>query len=135
MELEMKQRVTTQAIYGSNANTAPVAVPVAAHAVPEHAPVKEKIVEAVKPAHTAEVELHNVKMKENLDQAIQQLNELMRDGGRNLSFAKDEALGITVILVKKQDTGEVIRQIPTEAAIKVAHSLKALKGLLLNEKV
>jgi len=34
-----------------------------------------------------------------------------------------------VIVVKKQDTGEVIRQIPNEVVIKVAHSLDKLKGL------
>jgi len=35
-------------------------------------------------------------------------------------------------VVKKQDTGEVIRQIPNEVVIKVAHSLDKLKGLFFN---
>jgi len=40
-----------------------------------------------------------------------------------------------VITVKNSHTGEVIRQIPDEAVMRVAHSLHDLKGLLLNEKV
>ena len=73
-------------------------------------------------------------MKKNLDQAIGQLNDNMRDGGRNLAFAMDETLGRPIIVVKKEDTGEVIRQIPNEVVIKVAHNLDKLKGLLFNTR-
>jgi flagellar protein FlaG len=66
--------------------------------------------------------------------SIRQLNDSMRDGGRNLAFAMDEVLGRPVIVVKKQDTGEVIRQIPNEVVIKVAHSLDKLKGLFFNAR-
>jgi uncharacterized FlaG/YvyC family protein len=38
-----------------------------------------------------------------------------------------------VILVKNQDSGEVIRQIPNEVVIKVAHSIEDLKGILHND--
>jgi len=82
----------------------------------------------------AEVKVDSEKMKQNLDQAIRQLNDSMRDGGRNLAFAMDEVLGRPIIVVKKQDTGEVIRQIPNEVVIKVAHSLDKLKGLFFNSK-
>ncbi len=82
----------------------------------------------------SEVKVDPEKMKQNLDQAIRQLNDSMRDGGRNLAFAMDEVLGRPVIVVKKQDTGEVIRQIPNEVVIKVAHSLDKLKGLFFNSK-
>jgi len=71
-------------------------------------------------------------MKQNLDQAIRQLNDNMRDGGRNIAFSMDEVLGRPIILVKKQDTGEVIRQIPDEAIVKMAHNLDKLKGLIFS---
>ena len=82
----------------------------------------------------AEISVDPEKMKQSLDQAIRQLNDSMRDGGRNLAFAMDEVLGRPVIVVKKQDTGEVIRQIPNEVVIKVAHSLDKLKGLFFNAR-
>jgi uncharacterized FlaG/YvyC family protein len=36
-------------------------------------------------------------------------------------------------LVKNQQSGEVIRQIPSEVVIKVAHSIEDLKGMLHNQ--
>ena len=63
------------------------------------------------------------------------LNQVMRDGGRNIGFSIDHSLNGPVITVRKDDTGEVIRQIPNAAAINVAHSIDALKGLLLNAKI
>ena len=90
---------------------------------------------ATAPIPKAEINVNVEQMKKNLDQAIGQLNDNMRDGGRNLAFAMDETLGRPVIVVKKEDTGEVIRQIPNEVVIKVGHSLDAIKGILLNERI
>jgi flagellar protein FlaG len=38
-----------------------------------------------------------------------------------------------VVLVKNADTGEVVRQIPNEVVVRIAHSIEAFKGLLHNE--
>lgn len=90
---------------------------------------------ATAPIPKAEINVNVEQMKKNLDQAIGQLNDNMRDGGRNLAFAMDETLGRPVIVVKKEDTGEVIRQIPNEVVVKVAHSIEDLKGMLHNEVI
>ncbi len=95
-------------------------------------PASTGVAIATAPVHKAEIKVNVEQMKKNLDQAIGQLNDNMRDGGRNLAFAMDEVLGRPVIVVKKGDTGEVIRQIPNEVVIKVAHNLDKLKGLLFN---
>ena len=89
---------------------------------------------ATAPIPKAEINVNVEQMKKNLDQAIGQLNDNMRDGGRNLAFAMDETLGRPVIVVKKEDTGEIIRQIPNEVVIKVAHNMEKLKGLLFNTR-
>ena len=89
---------------------------------------------ATAPIPKAEIKVNVEQMKKNLDQAIGQLNDNMRDGGRNLAFAMDETLGRPVIVVKKEDTGEIIRQIPNEVVIKVAHNIEKLKGLLFNTR-
>ncbi|MSQ64732.1 MAG: flagellar protein FlaG [Limnohabitans sp.] len=90
-------------------------------------------------SHTApaksEVPVDMERMKQNLEVTIGRLNEQMRDGGRNVTFAMDEALGRPIVVVRNEDTGEVIRQIPNEAVVKVAHNIEALKGLLLNKKI
>ena len=98
------------------------------------APAAAGVAMATAPIPKAEIKVNVEEMKKNLDQAIGQLNDNMRDGGRNLAFAMDESLGRPIIVVKKEDTGEVIRQIPNEVVIKVAHNLDKLKGLLFNTR-
>ena len=83
----------------------------------------------------SEVPVDMERMKQNLEVTIGRLNEQMRDGGRNVTFAMDEALGRPIVVVRKEDTGEVIRQIPNEVVVKVAHNIEALKGLLMNKKI
>jgi flagellar protein FlaG len=72
-------------------------------------------------------------MRANLKDSIHKLNESMRDGGRNLNFHIDDKVGGPVVLVKNADTGEVVRQIPNEVVVRIAHSIEAFKGLLHNE--
>ena len=83
----------------------------------------------------SEVPVDMERMKQNLEVTIGRLNEQMRDGGRNVTFAMDETLGRPIVVVRKEDTGEVIRQIPNEVVVKVAHNIEALKGLLMNKKI
>ena len=72
--------------------------------------------------------------REELSKAIEHLNEMMRKQGRDLSFSMDDKLNRTIIQVRSATTGEVVRQIPDETVLKVAHSIEAFKGLLLNER-
>ncbi len=82
------------------------------------------------------IQVDTEEMKKNLALAINQLNEMMRDGGRNLTFQIDPSRkGQPVVVVRKEDTGEVIRQIPNPEVLKVAHSIDALKGLLMNKQI
>lgn len=73
------------------------------------------------------------KLQENLKEAIEQLNKQLADSGRTLGFRMDDVLNSPVVTVKSTKTGEVIRQIPSEAVIKAAHTFDQLKGLLVDE--
>lgn len=84
------------------------------------------------PIHKAEIKVDTERNQKNLEAAISQLNDSMRDGGRGLNFSADKALGRPVVTVTNQETGEVIRQIPNEVIVRVAHSIENIKGLLLN---
>jgi len=75
------------------------------------------------------------KLRSNLKAAIDSLNKQMADSGRQLGFHLDDALNGPVVTVKNSKTGEVIRQIPNEAVVKVAHTFESLKGLLHNSVV
>ncbi len=90
---------------------------------------------AVTTPKKAEIQIDPEAMRKNLEEAISRINEMVSDGGRGLQFSIDNAMNSPVILVKNRQSGEVIRQIPNEVVIKVAHSIEALKGLLHNEAV
>lgn len=68
----------------------------------------------------------------NMREAVERLNRQMQDSDRDLNFSVDEASDRVVITVKSTSTGEVIRQIPDQALLRVAHNIEDIKGLLYN---
>jgi flagellar protein FlaG len=104
------------------------AAPAAAAAppTPEDAPK----VQAPKPV---DIKVDTQALKEKLMESIQHLNQAMRDGGRNLNFHMDDAVGAPVVTVKNADTGEVVRQLPNEVVVRIAHNIEEFKGLLHNK--
>ena len=73
--------------------------------------------------------------RSNLEDAIGRINEMVSDGGRGLHISIDDKMDTPVIVVKNSESGEVVRQIPSEVVIKVAHSIEDLKGMLHNQAV
>jgi flagellar protein FlaG len=70
------------------------------------------------------------KMMAKMQEAVTQLNKMAINSGRGLNFQADPKLGRHVITVTNTETGEVVRTIPTDVAIRVAHGIEDLKGLL-----
>ncbi len=73
------------------------------------------------------------KMQQQLNDAVDHLNKMMEDGKRGLGFSVDNKLNMTIVTVKDTNTGEVVRQIPSEAVIRVAHQIEDLKGVLYSK--
>ncbi|MET0534939.1 MAG: flagellar protein FlaG [Steroidobacter sp.] len=65
-------------------------------------------------------------------QAARQLETFMESMNRYLEFRVDQDSGRTVVTVKDKTTGDVVRQIPTEEVLRLAHNLggKGRTGLL-----
>ena len=72
------------------------------------------------------------KSAERLSEVIEDLNQRIESLGRNLGFRIDDKVNRSIVTVVNRDTGEVVRQIPTEVVIRVAHSIEDLKGLLFD---
>jgi flagellar protein FlaG len=72
-------------------------------------------------------------LRDNIALAVKKLNEQVQSNGRGLNFAMDEVLNRPVITVRSTSTGEVVRQIPTEVVLKVAHNIEEMKGLLMDQ--
>jgi flagellar protein FlaG len=113
----------------------PRSTPLPASSEPVRHELTPKAAAPVVPKPATELIADSERMRHNLDAAIEHINSVMRDGGRNLSFSIDPSLGRPIVVVRKEDTGEVIRQFPNEVVIKVAHSIDALKGVLLNKEI
>jgi flagellar protein FlaG len=74
--------------------------------------------------------------REELGQAVSQLNDFVQNVQRDLQFEVDNDLGQTIVKVVDQQTQEVIRQIPDEVALRLAEKLQQDEPLtLFNIKV
>ena len=72
--------------------------------------------------------------QQQYEQVVDQLNRQMQADNRNLRFGVDRRINTFVITVTDKNTGDVVRQIPAESVLRVAHSIENLKGVLYNEK-
>ncbi len=95
-------------------------------AIPENSSTKAE--EPFKPKFDPE------RLQAMLRDVVDRLNEQMRDGHRDLGFSVDSRTNTFVVTVKNTNTGEVIRQIPSEVVINVAHSIEDLKGLIFSDE-
>lgn len=80
----------------------------------------------------ASPKISSAQSRANIQEAVERLNRQMQDTGRNLNFAIDQAADRVVITVRNTNTGEVVRQIPDESLLRVAHNIEDIKGLLHN---
>ena len=71
--------------------------------------------------------------RRTLQEASEHLNKQMQRNSRDLSFSVDDVAN-KIVLTVKNSQGEVVRQIPSEVALRVAHNLEDVKGLLQDEK-
>ncbi len=82
------------------------------------------------PSPRAKLPTDAQKMVQQYQQVVDQLNRQMQADDRNLRFGVDRKINTFVITVTDKLSGEVVRQIPPESVIRVAHSIENLKGVL-----
>ena len=71
---------------------------------------------------------------ERVDRSIDTLNKRMEELGRAVRFSKNREFDREIITVVNPDSGDIVRQIPPEYAIRVSEGLKSLRGLLFDDK-
>ena len=72
---------------------------------------------------------------EELKAAVKAIEKFVQSVQRNLEFSIDEASGKVVVKVIASDTGEVVRQLPSAEALKIADSLHNAHSLLFKTNV
>lgn len=77
---------------------------------------------------------HALSDAESVKSAVSQIEMFLNATRRNLEFSTDEESGKVVVKVIASDTGELIRQIPSEEALRIANSLNDVNSILFDAK-
>jgi flagellar protein FlaG len=95
------------------------------------APAQPKVT-APKPI---DIKFDPAEVRQTLQEAVSILNKQLNEHNRGIGFSVDDALETPVVTVRSTVTGEVVRQIPNEAVVRIAHNIENVKGLLINANV
>ena len=71
----------------------------------------------------------------NLQQAVEQINSELTSLQSEIGFSVDFETNKNVVTVTRKDSGEVVRQIPSETVLNVAHNIEKLKGVLFDKLI
>lgn len=97
-------------------------------------PMLENVHEEHKQAETPQ----NVNSQVNTEQLhhfVNQANEVLKGHFSDLKFTVSEGTDINVVRVEDSETGELIRQFPSEAMVAIARALEESQpGLMIEEK-
>jgi flagellar protein FlaG len=72
--------------------------------------------------------------REELQTAVEKIQEYIRKAASDIKFSIDEDSGRTVVRVIDRETEDVIRQIPSQEMLDLAQALDKLQGLLIKQK-
>lgn len=72
---------------------------------------------------------------DKVKKAVAEIEKFLKASQRNLEFSTDEESGQIVVKVIATDSGKLIRQLPSEEALRIAHSLSDINSVLFDAKV
>lgn len=72
--------------------------------------------------------------RESLDSAVASLSSFVQSVQRSLDFSVDDSSGEVVVKVTDRDSGEVIRQLPSEEALRLSEQLESLRSLMFEAR-
>ncbi len=72
--------------------------------------------------------------REVVAKAAADIQQFVQSMGRNLSFSVDETTGYHVVRVVNPNTGELVRQLPSEELLKIARDFQRLNNVLISQK-
>jgi flagellar protein FlaG len=127
--------MTSELAIAGSAGQSPPAVAPKAVSAPDTAAQQVLAKPSVAPPKPIELQFDEARSRQNVKAAVSELNEQMSASKTGLGFSVDESLGRPIVTVRNTQTGEVVRQIPNDVVVRVAHSLDQLKGLLLNAHI
>jgi flagellar protein FlaG len=70
-----------------------------------------------------------------IESVTKQIDSFLRSMNKSLQFRVDESTGRTIVSICDAETGEVIRQVPGDEALRIAQNLENRLSGMLDEKV
>lgn len=70
----------------------------------------------------------------NIESVTRQIDSFLRSFGRSINFRVDPGSGQMIVSVINANTGEIIRQVPGEDALKLAQSIEASMSAIIDER-
>lgn len=115
----------------SLANGQPITRGVPERTAPKIEPEKLKMqADSIKVATLSELNENHADFKK----AVRAVNEALEKIPTTLAFQVDESSKRFVVNVADISTGELIRQIPGDAVLRIARQLESLKGIIFDDK-
>ena len=115
---------------------------IARSVIEENQATEQQTKENLKSAETVEREASDEVRAAQIDAAVSQLGEFLQNNNRQLDFSVDKASNKQVVKVTDAESGEIIRQIPSEEVLKLSERLQELQtdvgnavGLLFSKQV
>ncbi len=68
--------------------------------------------------------------RKQVEDAVSTIQEFVQSVRRSINFSLDDGSGRVLVKVTDADSGDVIRQIPSEEALQLAESLEGVRSLL-----
>ena len=72
--------------------------------------------------------------REVVEKAAREIQAFVQKMGRNLNFSVDETTGYHVVRVVNPDTGELVRQLPSEELLKIARDFERMNNVLVSQR-
>lgn len=72
--------------------------------------------------------------RESLDSAVASISSFVQGVQRSLDFSVDDTSGEVIVKVTDRDSGEVIRQLPSEEALRLSEQLESLRSLMFEAR-
>lgn len=71
---------------------------------------------------------------EEVEQLLHSIWDTLQAFRISLNFSRDDESGAIIVRLVEEDTGEMLRQIPSEAALKLSTAFGKLQGLIYNRQ-
>jgi flagellar protein FlaG len=69
-----------------------------------------------------------------IESVTRQIDSFLRSINKSLQFHVDQATGEMIVTIRDDETGEVIRQVPGEDAVRIAQRIEDTLSAMLDEK-